>query len=302
MARTKDPHAATVKAWETRKRGTVREREQRLNGPVSSVKELAGGISETYKVTLEDGTVGNFKLQGRHQVGGPETEVAAWEVAKLVGMEDMVPAASVREIDLGVQLRGSSGTHRGSFAEWQEGTPAIDVAVMQDPDASFIDSEVAFGDSEHDVMRAAMFDYIIGNQDRHPGNWVVDAGKVRLIDHNDALGEFPYSLFLDRVNRRPAMANKSVASYVKPYLDKLPHILAAVRAAAPGRLGASSLRPSEAMARWGATRAVALEARVGRAASATTWRDFLDGMGIKEQIPSGLPKPSGPHGFGRASS
>jgi len=275
MARTKDPHAATVKAWETRKRGSLGDRERRLLGPVSKVKEQKGGVSDTFKVTLEDGTEGNFKLRGRHtQYGTPEAEVAAWEVAKLVGMDDMVPAAAVRAIEsttLRGPLDGVAGAQRdGSFAEWQEGTVANKLPLRaRGPLTRPVGGR--FGDSEHDVKRTAMFDWVTGQGDRHSGNWVVDDGQVRLIDHNLAFKPgSPRSMFLDLVAFGSG-GTESPAAYIKPYLDKLPHILAVLREVgdSQGRSDGKWITAVDFDAR-----ARALEARVHRAASAKTWRDL----------------------------
>jgi len=252
LARTKDPSAATRKAWLTRKRSGDDWR-ARLMGPVSKIEPLGGGVSQTRKVTLEDGTVGCFKWGG----GLPEAEVAAWEVAKQVGMEDMVPPAVIREMD----MAPPHGRQRGSFAEWMDGTTAERIS---EPGAQW-------GNDEHDVMRAAMFDFVIGNCDRHEGNWVVDDGKIRLIDHNLALSNYPFSEFFREI-ARTRMADTSLATYVKPYLDKLPHILAAVSGAmAQQRVPAYEKVVSD------------MEARIHRAASAATWGALLEELGFSEK-------------------
>jgi len=225
MARTKDPSAATTKAWLSRKRNmAVREREAALAGPIAYVKYLGGGVSKTYKVTLEDGSEYNFKLSERNDKGKPEHEVGAWEVAKLVGMEDMVPASTIRKIDdpgpaLNPFSRSFTEHLEGSLTEWQTGEPGVN-----------LDYDGKHGDSSHDIKRAAMFDYIIGNPDRHDGNWVVEHDKVRLIDHNRAFSLRGVSSMLGdfAVTKWP---HGSIAEYVKPYAEKKSHILDALRRA-----------------------------------------------------------------------
>jgi len=300
MARTKDPSAATTKAWLSRKRNmAVREREAALAGPIAYVKYLGGGVSKTYKVTLEDGSEYNFKLSERNDKGKPEHEVGAWEVAKLVGMDDMVPPAIIRvignpyptteaglgerdwadawdpppglppgavRIKLGGKMHrgvdggvpGDPSKMRGSFAEWQEGTDAQTARAM----GTFGDgrSVAPFGDSEHDVRRAAMFDFIIGNCDRHSGNWVVDADdKIKLIDHNRAFYNGPAnSSFVRKLVREKSAVGPS--AYAKPYLEKKSHILDAL-----ARIGLS------------AARVEGVSKRIDWAVSASGWGG-LDGM------------------------
>jgi len=90
-----------------------------------------------------------------------EREVGAWEVAKLVGMTDMAAPAIIRTIN----------GQRGAMLAYQEGTVA----------KTLWDGRY---DGDKDLNRAAVFDYVIGNEDRHAGNWIVGAnGKLRLIDH-----------------------------------------------------------------------------------------------------------------------
>ena len=180
---------------------------------------------------------------------GAETEVLAWEVAKIVGMEDMVPAATIREMD--------DPKLRGSYAEWMEGTPAKRVRPNK-----------MFGNSEEDLQRAAMFDHILGNGDRHDGNWVInDEGKIGLIDHNIMLGTpQPYSQFLSQVNAE--LKDKPVAPYVKPYIDNLDKIIATVEK--------SGVSDSEGLKiKW-------LKQRVRRAKEANTWEDITGEEGDLE--------------------
>jgi hypothetical protein len=210
------------------------------------VKDLPGGISETYKVTLEDGTVGNFKVDSGEfpAAGRAENEVFAWEVAKIVGMEDMVPPATIREVDIGGTQR------RGSYAEWVEGAPAKRVR----PDKMF-------GNSEDDVQRAAIFDFIVGNTDRHEGNWVINDGKIGLIDHNMIFDRSkPYSQFLFRIGGT-TLKDKPVASYVKPYVDNLDKIISvAVSSGGAARADGPQIQ-------W-------LKQRVELAKKAKTWNDI----------------------------
>lgn len=49
--------------------------------------------------------------------------------------------------------------------------------------SEFHSTEVKF-DGDKDLSRMAVFDYVIGNTDRHDNNWMVsEKGKLQLIDH-----------------------------------------------------------------------------------------------------------------------
>jgi len=305
MARTSDPHAASVKSWLTRARnagsGTAVQQsgdfagtdpQRALSGRVVGVEGLGGGISETYVVTLESGQKANFKVavvapEDPREEGGAESEVAAWEVAKLVGMDDMVPPAIIREIDVPGDPRPrrgyGPGVKRGSLALWQEGRPAGDYDPNESPDAH----NARVFDGQEDLQRAAMFDYIIGNQDRHEGNWVVGRadGKIRLIDHNLAFTEAEgrgsvYSEFLDRIRTMTQkdsgeerllnpLSDQSAARFAATYLAKKSQILA--------KLGASGLS---------ASKVAAVASRIDRAASGLSWADLMgwnDGPSMRDQ-------------------
>lgn len=179
------------------------EKSQSTSSPIetklktSSVKseEELGGDPETHSattvlMTLEDGTRAVFKPdQGPddeiEKYGGrlrynitpglnTEREAGAWEVAKLVGMDDLVAPAVIRDVD------GA----RGVMLAYQDG----DVAKERGYEERY--------DGDKDLARAAVFDYIIGNEDRNGGNWIVDSTtndlggyrsddemKIHLIDH-----------------------------------------------------------------------------------------------------------------------
>ena len=228
-------HRAALKSWETRRRAIKEipkpkvsrgdwanqnaEAERQLAvSPVAGIEPLGGGISETYKATLANGMKVNFKVSN-----SAESEVGVWEVAKLVGMDDMVAPVADRECDVpggGFDPRGrpyKAGVKRGSFAFWQEGDVAATVA-----------RDVAF-DGDDGAQRSALFDYIIGNQDRHGQNWVVAPDKtIKLIDHGYAFGEEGVrgaSHFVDRVIRSRRMSEMSPAQFVENYTQHKSKIL-----------------------------------------------------------------------------
>jgi hypothetical protein len=132
--------------------------------------ELGGGVTPSYKVKLEDGSVAVMKYPyngvfgpARDNIplkGEPEREAGAWQVAKVVGMQDLVPPTVVREVD-------------GKAASLQLWTGGRQAEAAGNP-----------FDGMQDRARVAAFDYVIGNEDRHKGNWLVDnEGKIHLIDH-----------------------------------------------------------------------------------------------------------------------
>jgi hypothetical protein len=260
-------HRAALKSWETRRRALAEipkpkvsrgdwanqnaEAERQLAvSPVAGIKPLGGGISETYKATLANGMKCNVKVSN-----SAESEVGVWEVAKLVGMDDMVPPAVIRDVDVpGVphvpydSVKGpgrtgrAPGVKRSSVALWKEGTPAADIT----------DENTAF-DGDEDMQRAAMFDYVTGNCDRHAGNWVVNAeGKIGLIDHNLAFSGFPASEFITQAQSR--MPNASPAKFMAPYFAKKSQIADRLR-----KTGITDEQISDVMA------------RIDKAASARSW-------------------------------
>ncbi len=140
---------------------------------ITGIKDLGGGTNASFKVTFANGKHGVFKpVIGEDPdlrlniAGGTyfRREVAAWEIADAVGMQDLVPRAVVR-------WHPQIGSV-GSVAEFWENAKTGDVARGN-------------ASSQLDIIRSAVFDLITGNTDRHGGNWMIEnrTHKLRLIDH-----------------------------------------------------------------------------------------------------------------------
>ncbi|MDE2101638.1 MAG: hypothetical protein KGL39_30610 [Patescibacteria group bacterium] len=121
----------------------------------SSYLDMEGANAATTRlVKLQDDGRGVFKTDE-----GKWNEVAAYEIAKAVGMGDLVPPTVMRTIN----------GEEGSLQQFQEGSHRMKAGeVMSAPD----------------LARAVAFDLMIGNLDRHGGNFLIGAdGKLRLIDN-----------------------------------------------------------------------------------------------------------------------
>lgn len=145
---------------------------------------ITSGETDVKRYILEDGSVGYFKSlrhnsesehifgdYGTNSLGGLINEVNAYQMAQALGGEysEMVPETVIREVD------GSIGTFQREVKEstatisYDEGSPL-----------------------REDVRRAAIFDFVIGNQDRHNGNFIyAESGEgegsrpcIKLIDHS----------------------------------------------------------------------------------------------------------------------
>lgn len=157
------------------------DRERLARDPVAAARQLSqndAGINESWKVHFGDGSAGLHKpaygeQSGlRHGVPGDyfRREAAASSVAQLMGMADLVPPTTTRDV---------YGKH-GSVMRWVDGAqtakdyPGVDGGEYGDDDAA---------------ARAALFDYVTGHSDRHTGNWLYHptAGTVHLIDNGLSL-------------------------------------------------------------------------------------------------------------------
>lgn len=184
--------------------------------PITAQKNLGGGVNKTYKVKLASGDWAVFKTkENAVWAGTPEKEVAAWRVARLVGLHDLAAPCVLRE----------HAGETGCLMKWWQGTLA---GKAENP-----------WDGTEDMARAAAFDYIIGNTDRHDGNWLVSKeGKLQLIDNGFSFMERPFARkgFMGRARdveqqiaggwfKEGAPNLPSPADLAKPYVDNQEKIL-----------------------------------------------------------------------------
>lgn len=155
-----------------------------------------GGTNQTVRMTLDNGMTGYFKPvagerrdlasgfgQDSHQQG--VHEAAAWRLASQMGApwSEIVPPVVMREVN-GVV---------GSFA-------------LERPGRTSNRSPWHTGE----WREAAFFDCLIGQQDRHAGNYLVAGDRINLIDHGYAFakpGDYRNFSWLsdERVTTDPAL-------------------------------------------------------------------------------------------------
>ena len=151
-----------------------------VSGEITSEEDLGGGANATEKIEI-DTPKGKITAVFKPAAGEVHMtydvprgeyylrEAAASDLAEILGLEDLVPSTEIREIKGRV---GSAQVFRNDEFE---------VARNAENPMGVL--------SETTIGRAAAFDYLIGNIDRHQGNWLVDEknGRVVLIDHGFSL-------------------------------------------------------------------------------------------------------------------
>lgn len=176
--------------------------------------------NETLKVTLDNGQQGIFKPHAGEKPGlrdgidhGTQwrREVAASDVARILGFGDLVPPTAFR-------------AHAGRDGSLQQFVPdAMEARTLTDHYRY---------DGDDDAARAAVFDYLIGNTDRHPGNWLVRNGKLALIDNGLS---FPHTIdhsdFLNTDFWQHASWHNLAMPNVLEMRDKWPEVEAALETA-----------------------------------------------------------------------
>lgn len=144
----------------------------RLDSEITSKEVGDGGSSDVFYATFKDGGKGVWKpesgasLAGRENVSEPvyQHEVATYEVAKEIGLDDLVPETISRKVD-------------GEIGSMMDFVKNADISWN-------VDSQYEYN-GETDLARAAAFDYLIGNTDRHGKNWMIGLSdhKMHLIDN-----------------------------------------------------------------------------------------------------------------------
>lgn len=157
--------------------GVHRDERSMLTGVPTKITPLgsgadgtpAKGSNTTVKVELDNGMVGYFKpfggenkdlesAFGQNSAQQSLHEAAAWRLASQLGSpwSEIVPPVVIREVDGQV----------GSFA-------------LERPGKTRVLEPWHTGE----WREAAFFDVLIGQQDRHPGNFLVAGDRIALIDH-----------------------------------------------------------------------------------------------------------------------
>jgi len=174
--------------WELKPKTTLFD-----TSKISTSKKLGGGICDTRKVTLADGEVGVYKpLSGEagmlaNTAGGDlyKREVAAYDVSKSLGWDDLVPETVVKK----------GPVQTGSVQKWVDGTIAAETS-----------SGTMDMIRQWEKERLYAFDLIIGNGDRHGGNFMITTANknIKAIDNG-------FAFFTDKadaaINFRPFYSN-----------------------------------------------------------------------------------------------
>lgn len=152
-----------------RQQGQTRSERELLSGNVNNTARIYEGSNDTSAVQLSNHVQGfhkSFSGANTSAAGGygqdgyqqPIHEVAAWRVATILGSPwaRMVAPTVLRAVN----------DELGSFSRLLSGSEGVGHPNL-------------FG-------AAAMFDSLIGQQDRHDENWITDGAGVGLIDHGYA--------------------------------------------------------------------------------------------------------------------
>lgn len=193
----------------------VKSRQKRMTEAVINSMRVnpKAGVSSSYKVKMEDPTT-HEKITAifKPEDSVARREVAAFDAAAILGLEDLVPTTVEREV--GHRSDIPPGWHHGSMQEW----------VNDSTVAGEMNYDDSFGGSESDVARAAAFDWVIGNTDRHEWNWVVrnKDHKIQLIDHGFVF--YPSRDFRSAFWQRAKSLDLPIPQEIKDWEAKWPEI------------------------------------------------------------------------------
>lgn len=157
----------------TRTQGEHRDERNLMGGRPQRLEPVADGTNETTRVFLDNGVTGYHKpfadLDEDTAVGfGHDSsqqcihEVAAWRVASSMGppWDEIVAPCVLREVN----------GELGSFSMQRPGTPRANPTECPE------------------WRSAAFYDALIGQQDRHRGNYLQAGDRLALIDHGYSFG------------------------------------------------------------------------------------------------------------------
>jgi|GEM_PF-5860914 len=164
-------------------------------GEVEEILKLGGGINQTFRIKFKDDGEGCWKpvsgeveARGHHIKRGSKgeyfrREAGTYSVARILGMEDLVPETYVRnDPNEGV----------GSVMAWVWGGMAG------------AEEKIRY---KKDFIRGGFLDFMCENMDRHSGNYfVTEGGKLQMIDNglsfgNDSKWNFEFNAQLIKKSR-----------------------------------------------------------------------------------------------------
>lgn len=149
---------STQNAW-NEETFTPHPREAHLHAEVAKTKKLGGGVNDTHVITMHNGVKAVWKPKEGERTGyrpnvpdktNYQRETAASHVAHHMGLDHMVPITTTRHI----------GGKEGSAQEFV-------------PHATIAHGVSNPMDGKENKHHAAAFDYVIGQTDRHHGNWML---------------------------------------------------------------------------------------------------------------------------------
>ncbi len=187
--------------------------------PIVDMEDLPVGVTRPKRAKLAPGGPVEYVAWKHVPPGRPagywesyRSEIAAYEMDKLLGL-DMVPPTVEREV------KGE----KGAAVMWCSPTKSFkQLNGVPQPPAAHLDMW------NRQLVRAKMFDNLIGNLDPNLGNWLVDpAWNLILIDHTRAFTtdkEMPHKT-MDRWDgalwdRMNALTADSLSKALQPWIGK----------------------------------------------------------------------------------
>ena len=170
-------HAADALTWQQKEEFLTKAK-------ITAVERGEKRGHGTSRVTLSDGTlthdasvqtIDDYKVNFLNEIGFKDTykvNIAAWRVARLVGIDDMVPPSVKRIFD------GKSA----SFTWWIDNV-MMDETERRAKNAQPPDPEA--WNEENNVMQ--VFDQLIYNMDRNQTNMLIDTELAPLVDRPQPL-------------------------------------------------------------------------------------------------------------------
>ena len=181
-----------------------------LSGTLENIQDGSlGGITTSYLVEVADDGKAIVKpvMSGTSfaaSASNPHAEVAAYQISKLLGW-DLVPETVLRQPGTYPDLRGGISDVVASSQSWVEDAQ---VGYNAGYEAAFKGSTLRV--NERSLSRMLLFDSIIGNTDRHSGNFLVKPdGNLVAIDHGLALESN-----IPRVRGWPTVRSTEAASHL----------------------------------------------------------------------------------------